>query len=136
MSPHPKPPGIEVGVTNPMIHRLVHAFYAKVRQDDVLGPVFAANVQSWEEHLSKMCAFWSSVILMTGRYKGQPMEVHARLPEISDEHFARWLELFHRTARECCHSEAALLFIDRSQRIAESLKVGIAIRRQHSLPII
>ena len=96
-----------------MIRRLVHEFYAKVRQDEILGPVFDAHVQNWEVHLNTMCAFWSSVMLMTGCYKGQPMEVHARLPEISDEHFERWLRLFSaRRAkvvipkRRCCSSTA------------------------------
>ena len=127
--PHPKSPGLAAGVTDMMIHRLVHAFYANVREDESLGPIFDAHVQNWEEHLEKMCAFWSSVALLTGRYKGRPMDVHARLPEISDELFQRWLRLFGRAAREHCPAEAAQLFIDRSERIAESLKLGIAIRR-------
>lgn len=127
--PHPKSAGAEVGVSTTMIRQLVHEFYAKVRQDEILGPVFDAHVQNWEVHLNTMCAFWSSVILLTGSYKGQPMEVHARLPEISDEHFERWLRLFQRTVSECCHSEAAQLFVDRAERIAESLKMGIAVRR-------
>ena len=122
--PHPKSLGVEVGVTETMIRRLVHDFYAKVRQDEILGPIFEAHVQNWEAHLSTMCTFWSSVILMTGCYKGQPMEVHARLPEISDEHFERWLRLFQRTASECCPSEAARLFIDRAERIAEIVENG------------
>jgi hemoglobin len=127
--PHPKSPGVSVGVTETMIRGLVHEFYAKVRQDEMLGRIFSTHVRNWEEHLNTMCAFWSGVILMTGCYKGQPMEVHARLPEISDAHFERWLQLFKRSARECCPSEAALLFIDRAERIAESLKAGIAARR-------
>ncbi len=130
--PQPKSPGVEVGVTETMIRRLVHEFYAKVRQDEILGPVFEAHVQNWDVHLNTMCVFWSSVILMTGGYKGQPMEVHARLPEISDEHFVRWLRLFQRTASECCDSEVAHLFIDRAERIAGSLKMGTAVRRGKS----
>ena len=56
------------GITEAMIERLVHAFYTKVRADEVLGPVFDARIRDWEPHLSRMCAFWSSVALMTGRY--------------------------------------------------------------------
>ena len=130
--PHARSAGAEVGVSETMIRRLVHEFYVKVRQDEILGPVFDAHVQNWEVHLTTMCAFWSSVMLMTGSYKGQPMEVHARLPEISDEHFERWLQLFQRTASECCPSDAALLFIDRAERIAVSLKTGLAVRREKS----
>jgi len=130
LQPHPKSPGLEAGVTEIMIRGLVHAFYAKVRKDDALGPVFDAHVQNWDEHLDKMCAFWSSVTLLTGRYKGRPMDVHAQLPEISDELFTRWLLLFRRTAREHCPPAAAHLFTDRAERIADSLKLGIAIRRR------
>ncbi len=130
--PHPKSPGFEAGVTEVMIRRLVLAFYANVREDAVLGPIFDAYVQDWDDHLDKMCAFWSSVTLLTGSYKGRPMEVHARLPEVSNELFARWLQLFRSAARKHCPAEAAQLFIDRAERIAESLKLGIAVRRDQS----
>jgi hemoglobin len=135
LQPHPKSPGLETGVTENMIRGLVHAFYANVRKDDALGPVFDAHVQNWDEHLDKMCAFWSSVTLLTGRYKGQPMDVHAQLPEISDELFTRWLLLFRRVAREHCPPEAARLFTDRAERIADSLKLGIAIRRRGDVAV-
>jgi hemoglobin len=129
LRPHPKSPGLETGVTENMIRGLVHAFYANVRKDDALGPVFDAHVQNWDKHLDKMCAFWSSVTLLTGSYKGRPMDVHAQFPEISNELFKRCLQLFRRAAGEHCPPEAARLFIDRAERIAESLKLGIAIRR-------
>ena len=88
-----------------------------------------ARVQDWPAHLDKLCAFWSSVMLMTGRYKGTPMKVHAELPEIAPEHFQRWLALFQSTAQEICPGAAASLFTDRSQRIAQSLQLGIALHR-------
>jgi hemoglobin len=56
------------GITEAMIERLVNTFYAKVRADAVLAPVFDARIHDWEPHLAQMCAFWSSVVLMTGRY--------------------------------------------------------------------
>lgn len=74
-------PGVAVGVTEEMIHAVVHAFYAKVRRDPALGPIFARVIgDTWDTHLAKMCDFWSSVLLMTGRFKGTPMAAHARLP--------------------------------------------------------
>ena len=45
-----------------------------------------------------LCAFWSSVALMSGRYHGQPMVAHLPLP-IDTPHFDRWLEIFAETAR-------------------------------------
>lgn len=126
---HPKAPGVAAGVTEPMIHGLVHNFYARVRADDLLGPIFNGAIDDWDHHLEKLCAFWSSVTLMTGRYKGAPMKVHAELPDISAEHFERWLALFRETAGDLCPPDAAALFIDRAERIAQSLELGIAVHR-------
>jgi hypothetical protein len=58
------------GITEAMIERLVRGFYAKVRSDPALAPIFDARIQNWEPHLQQMCAFWSSVTLMSGRYHG------------------------------------------------------------------
>jgi hemoglobin len=127
--PHPKAPGLAAGIDEAMIGELVDQFYAKVRQDDILGPVFDSRIDNWDEHLTKLRAFWSSVVLMTGRYKGQPMPVHAAISEITDAHFERWLSLFAETAKAVCPAEAAALFIDRSRRIAQSLSLGIAASR-------
>ncbi len=127
--PHPKAPGLEASVTEEMIRDLVLAFYARVRRDAVLGPVFNAAIGDWDAHLDKLCAFWSSVTLMTGRYKGTPMKAHAELPQIGAEHFRQWLGLFRTTAAELCPPDAAALFIARAERIADSLQMGIAIHR-------
>ena len=113
------------GIDEAMIERLVHAFYAKVRGDAVLGPIFEARIRDWEPHLARMCAFWSSVALMTGRYHGTPMAKHLPLP-VDGGHFDRWLALFEETAREICPGEAAAHFVERAQRIAQSLEFGIA----------
>jgi hemoglobin len=124
-----KAPGFAVGIDEKLIGDLVDRFYAAVRKDAILGPVFEARVANWDEHLTKLRAFWSSVVLMSGTYKGRPMPVHAAIAEISDVHFARWLELFAETARKVCPPPAAELFIDRSQRIAQSLQMGISLSR-------
>jgi len=113
------------GITETMIERLVHGFYAKVRADEMLAPVFDARIRDWGPHLSQMCAFWSSVALMSGRYHGAPMPKHLPLP-IDAAHFDRWLALFEETAAEICPSEAAAHFIERARRIAASLELGVA----------
>src|SRR3546814_7298736 len=86
------------GIDEAMIERLVHAFYAGVREDALLGPVFDARIEDWDRHLGRMCAFWSSVALMTGRYSGQPMRAHMPLP-VDGVHFDRWLALFEEIGR-------------------------------------
>src|SRR5215813_931699 len=108
------------GITEAMIEQLVRGFYEKVRADAVLGPVFEARIADWEPHLAQMCAFWSSVALMTGRYHGTPMVKHVRLP-VDASHFDRWLGLFEETAREVCPPQAVAHFMERARRIASSL---------------
>ena len=115
----------ETGIDEAMIKRLIHGFYARVRQDTLIGPVFAARISDWEPHLQRMCDFWSSVALMTGRYHGQPMQRHLPLP-VDARHFDRWLALFEQTARELCPPKAAEHFVERAERIAESLELGVA----------
>jgi hemoglobin len=116
------------GIDEAMISVLVRAFYAQVRNDPLIGPIFEEKVDDWNHHLEKLCAFWSSVVLMTGRYHGQPMQAHLSL-QIRAEHFERWIEIFEATALSVCPRNAADVFIDRARRIADSLELGIATRR-------
>jgi hemoglobin len=118
----------QTGITEAMIADLVAAFYGRVRADALLGPVFAAKVEDWDTHLEKLGRFWSSVVLGSGRYNGQPMSAHMPLP-IDTEHFDRWLALFEATAREICPPAAAAVFIDKARRIADCLELGIGAAR-------
>jgi hemoglobin len=117
-------------LTEDAIVRLVDAFYARVRQDPELGPVFerAIGADGWPMHLRRMYDFWSSVMLTTGRYKGNPLAVHADVPEIEEAMFERWLALFGETARDMFPEELADVFGLKAGRIAESLKLGLFFR--------
>jgi hemoglobin len=116
---------LETGIDEDMIENLVRGFYTRVREDDLIGPVFESRIADWEPHLQQMFAFWSSVALMTGRYHGTPMAKHLPLP-VDGDHFDRWLALFEQTAREICPGEAEAHFVERARRIAQSLELGIA----------
>jgi hemoglobin len=118
----------KTGIDDPLIERLVRTFYGRVQADPLIGPVFAARIADWEAHIAKLCAFWSSVALMTGRYHGQPMQTHLQLP-IAAEHFDRWIAIFEATANELCPPEAAAHFIERARRIADSFELGMAARQ-------
>jgi hemoglobin len=129
----------ETGIDEAMIARLVGTFYDRVRSDPLLGPIFAAHVTDWDAHIAKLCAFWSSVALMTGTYHGQPMRVHLPLP-VEAAHFDRWLALFEQAAAEQCPPVAAAHFVERARRIADSFEMGIAVQQgriqgpRHSCP--
>lgn len=113
-------------INEPLIEQLVRRFYDKVRVDAELGPIFARVITGdWEPHLQTMMAFWSSVTMTTGRYKGMPMPKHVALTDVRPEHFSRWLELFRQTAHELCPTDIADIFIDRADRIAASLSLGM-----------
>ena len=115
----------DTGINEAMIDALVEGFYARVRDDALIGPIFAERIADWGPHLVQMKLFWSSVALSTGVYQGRPMPKHLPLP-VDARHFDRWLELFEATARDLCPPVAADHFIDRARRIAESLELGIA----------
>lgn len=121
-------PAMTIGpiVTEGEIAALVHRFYAKARRDPLIGPVFEAAVEDWDEHLETLCRFWSSVMLTSGRYKGNPMAAHLPLP-IRPEFFDRWLALFAETAAEVV-GPAAAVFREKANRIAESLKLALFFR--------
>ena len=112
-------------ITDDSIAALVDAFYARVRRDPELGPVFEAAVEDWPEHLATLTDFWSSVMLSSGRYHGRPMQVHARLPTLRPEMFERWLALWGQTVGERFTPEVADQFRAKAARIAESLKYGL-----------
>ena len=59
-------PGTAVGVTEEMIRTLVLTFYAKVRKDPTLGPIFDQAIGDWDDHLEKLTDFWSSVMATIG----------------------------------------------------------------------
>ena len=106
-----------------------------MRADAELGPIFERAIAgNWDRHLAKMCDFWSSVMLKSARYSGRPVPAHIRLDALQPHHFDRWLGLFRRTAREICPPSAAVAFIDRTERIAESLRRSLIADRASRVP--
>jgi hemoglobin len=111
------------------VTRLVHDFYAKVRDDDRLGPIFAAQIHDWDHHLGKMVDFWSSTLRGTARYRGTPMPKHAALPGLEPSLFRRWLTLFHETTAELGNPAMQARADELAERIAESLWMGYQMAR-------
>ncbi|WP_454287824.1 group III truncated hemoglobin [Rhizobium arsenicireducens] len=114
-----------------MVRAVVHGFYDEIRRDDLLGPVFAAEIaaDAWPAHLEKMCDFWSATLLRTSRYGGRPLPPHLAIEGLEERHFRRWLTLFRATVQRLCPPEVAQLFINRALRIAHSFRLAIAFHR-------
>lgn len=123
-------------LTEESLHAFLIAFYAKVRRDPLIGPVFdhAIPEADWPRHLSVIQDFWSSVLLKTGRYKGNPFGKHQALGNLAPPHFARWLALFEETATKMFSAEGAMILTERAHRIADSLKSGLFFRPEILAP--
>lgn len=79
------------------IELMVNEFYGKVKDHELLGPVFEKVVQgNWQPHLEKMYGFWETIVLNVHSYSGSPFRKHIPL-DIHEEHFTAWLSLFHET---------------------------------------
>lgn len=122
------------GITEERLRDLVDRFYAKVRDDGLIGPLFNRAIHDWDEHLDKLHAFWSSVMLTSGRYKGRPLPAHIKHGDaIRPQSFERWLALWAETTEEVMPPEAAAALQEKASRIAESLSLGIEFARERGL---
>lgn len=110
------------------IKALVDRFYSRVRQDELLGPVFGRAIgDDWEKHLAKMSDFWSTVVLASRRYKGNPMQVHIELPRLRPDHFERWLSLWRTTTSELLEETDAQIFVSKAEFMAERLLAAVDV---------
>jgi len=108
---------------------LVHGFYAAVRRDALLGPIFNTHVDDWDHHLAKLVDFWSSILRGTRRFTGTPMPKHVALPGLKADLFLRWLALFRETALAQPNQAMATHAVDMAERIAQSLWYGYQLNR-------
>lgn len=114
-------------ITEASLAALIHGFYGRAREDELLGPVFGAAVSDWAAHEDHLVAFWSSVMLGSGRFRGSPMAAHARQP-ISREMFPRWLALWAETVDSLFEPTPALRLKTTAARIGQSFELGLFYR--------
>lgn len=112
------------------IRRVVHVFYALVRKEPTLGPVFANHVEDWPEHEEKIINFWRNAILREKCYSGNPMRIHVTRPDVHAEHFPIWLGLFHKVLRQELPDLQARQWGVLADRIGEGFRTGIVAMRQ------
>lgn len=111
---------------------LVDTFYGKVREDQLIGPIFNDRIQDrWPQHLAKMYTFWQTVLLGEHTYYGSPFPPHAQLP-VEKEHFERWLSLFSKTLDELFTGEVAKEAMWRANKMAEMFQYKIGHYRKNA----
>tara|TARA_R100000935_G_scaffold15425_2_gene30814 strand:+ start:37660 stop:38046 length:387 start_codon:yes stop_codon:yes gene_type:complete len=83
---------------------LVHSFYAKVRKDSLLGPIFNSHIpeEKWPEHLEKLTDFWETNLFGIAKFKGSPTQKHVNVDRnlnhtVGQNHFGQWLNLWFET---------------------------------------
>lgn len=112
-------------ITEENIRRMVDTFYAGVREDAILGPVFDKELMhGWDAHLPRMYDFWSTVLLGTRKFQSNVFGRHMALQGIEQEHFVRWLALFRDTVSRVYAREQAEEIAAIADRIAGSLQLG------------
>lgn len=115
----------KAAISEESIHQMVHQFYDEVREDPCLGPIFERRLHGqWPEHLARMCDFWSSVLLASGRFQGNPRETHSTLSNsgVRPAHFERWLYLFKGVIGQIFTAEAAGDIYQRATRMRHVLE--------------
>ncbi len=121
---------LAIGIDDAFISDLVDRFYAAIRDDALLGPIFATRITDWPTHLGRMKAFWGSVLHNSGQYSGNPMLKHLAIPGLDRGHFDRWLTLFRATLDDLARDPAASAHVhERARMIATSLLNAIVINR-------
>lgn len=133
------PDSVSAEITAEDIDRLVPAFYARIRQHEVLGPIFARAVTpdygpEWQAHETKIAAFWRSALQIDRSFRGSPMQAHVTNGEVRPEHFPLWLETFHATARDVLPAEKAARMSALADRVGQGLRWGLesVLERQNA----
>jgi hemoglobin len=118
------------GLSEALVRQVIDAFYAKVRRDPDLGPVFDGIIQDdWPAHIERIGAFWLTATRLGSGYDGRRfMPSHLKHPAIRASLLSRWLQLFRQTARELCPPQGADILIDIAERMADSIRISLARR--------
>lgn len=112
-------------LTEATISQVLHKFYDRIRRDPELQRPFAV-VQDWNEHIARLTDFWSSLMLTTGRYKGNPLSMHLiHSKTIKPEMFGRWLELWRLTTDEILAPSLAGEMQAKAARVASRLSIAM-----------
>jgi|SRR5699024_6416120 len=114
---------------------LVRSFYAKVRKDEVLGPIFNGIIKDWEEHLEKLTDFWENNLFFVRKYYGNPMLAHISVDKkigntVESKHFGIWLNLWYQTLDANFEGEVA----ERARRNARKMSTHFFLRIFESRP--
>ena len=129
MNPPPR-----IDLTPEQITGVVAVFYARIRKEPTLGPVFAEKVEDWPSHEAKIAAFWRNAILHERDYSGNPMRVHMQAGNVKPTHFTVWLTLFDTVLAEQLPEGIAAGWSALAHRIGAGLQLGLSTYTKSGVP--
>ncbi len=112
-------------ITASQIDLVMSRFYAKVRQDPVLGPIFNGHIDNWPQHEAKIAGFWRNAIMFERSYDGNPMQAHMMAGDVRADHFDGWLTLFDEVLETTLPANSAAAWSSLVHRIGRGLRMGV-----------
>ncbi len=109
---------------------LMQQFYEKLLADESISYIFTdvAKIDILQ-HLPVLVDFWETVLLQTGGYRKNVMQLHINLHRqtpLQKHHFKTCLGYFSETIDSLFEGETATLAKQRAQSIATMMQVKIA----------
>ena len=121
------------------VNQLVNVFYAKIRKDHLLGPIFNKHIaeDQWPEHLSKLTDFWETNLFGIPKFKGNPTAKHRNVDaemnhSIDQVHFGKWLQLWFETINDLFEGELAQKAKDAARKMSTGQFLAIWSNRPHN----
>lgn len=120
---------------------LVRTFYAKVRNDETLAPIFNTVITDWETHFEKLTDFWDMQLFGGRSYDGNPVKAHWHADlmsgnTISPYHFGSWLNLWFETIDACFSGPNCDQLKHRARKMQTALMVSIVQHRKQESPSV
>lgn len=112
------------------VHVLVTTFYAKIRKDEVLGPIFNNRIHDWNSHLEHLTDFWESSLFFVNKYKGDPLAKHVEVDAavnhvINEHHFGIWLNHWIQTLDELFDGEKVSIAKNRARKMGTFIYIKL-----------
>ena len=108
---------------------LLSRFYEELLHDPKMHHIFIEVAQiDMAEHLPMIVDFWEQVLLHTGEYNRNVMQLHVALNRkvpLMPEHFQTWLRTFENTVKQNFAGENAENIITRALSIATIMQIKI-----------
>jgi len=102
------------------VSTLVKWFYAHVRFEPLLQPIFDAHITRWGPHLEVLTDFWCEQMGGPSHYTGS-LARHGRLG-LGPEHFEKWLEVWRANCRWLLPEPEAADVILLAERLAVAMR--------------